>query len=79
MDELKPTPAEIDTLKKFPFLENCLINRLKELPSYSAAVEDVSCDVDVAKWWNNFCVVSLSALAWFFVHFIIQLPLLTHN
>ena len=54
MDELKPTPAQIDTLEKFPFLDSCLIHRLKEeLPAYIAAVEDVSCDVDVAKWWNN--------------------------
>ena len=54
MDELKPTPAEIDTLEKFPFLDSCLIHRLKEeLPAYIAAVEDVSCDVDVAKWWKN--------------------------
>ena len=54
MDELKPTPTEIDTLKKFPFLEDSLIDRLKEeLPSYTAAVEDVSCDVDIAKWWKS--------------------------
>ena len=56
MDELKPTPAEIDTLEKFPFLDSCLIHRLKEeLPAYIhvTAVEDVSCDVDVTKWWKN--------------------------
>ena len=54
MDELKLTPAEVDTLEKFPFLDSCLIHRLKEkLPAYITAVEDVSCDVDVAKWWKN--------------------------
>ena len=47
MDELKLTPAEIDTLKKFSFFEDSLINRLKEeLPSYIVAVEDVSFDVN---------------------------------
>ena len=50
MDELKPTPA----LEKFPFLDSCLIHRLKEeLPTYITAVEDVLCDVDVIKWWKN--------------------------
>ena len=45
MDEIKPTPPKIKTLKKFPFLEDSLIGR--ELPS---AVEDVCGDVDIARW-----------------------------
>ena len=54
MDELRATPSEIDTLGKFPFLDSSSIDRLKEeLPTYIAAVEDVSSDVDIAKWWNN--------------------------
>ncbi len=54
MDEIRPTPAEIDTMKAFSFIEDDLITRLKEeLPRYKAAVEDVSQDIDTTKWWKD--------------------------
>ena len=54
MDEIRPTPADMDSLKAFSFIEDDLITRLKEeLPRYKAAAEDVSREIDTTKWWKD--------------------------
>ena len=54
LNELKPTITDIDYLQLFPFIDANLICRLKvELPTYIAAAEDVSPEVQVADWWKN--------------------------
>ena len=54
LNELKPTVNDIENLKLFPFLNESLINKLKdELPSYRAAVENVSSEIDTVLWWKS--------------------------
>ena len=54
MDEIRPASGDMDSLKSFSFIEDSLVDRLKdELPQYQAAVEDVSQEVDTIKWWKD--------------------------
>ena len=54
--QLKPTAAEIDSLRSFPFLDaQHVIDNLKlELPEYiMAAADGVSMKVDPLQWWKE--------------------------
>ncbi len=52
MNEIQPTPLDIEALKAFPFIDD--VTSLKaELPSYLSASEDVSASIDICKWWQN--------------------------
>ena len=53
VNEMKPTTADIDELKAFPFLRDKLENLKFELPVYIAAAEDVSNTTDVLEWWKS--------------------------
>ena len=53
VNEMKPTTADIDELKAFPFLRDKLENLKLELPVYIAAAEDVSNTTDVLEWWKS--------------------------
>ena len=54
MDEIRPASGDMDSLKSFSFIEDNLVDRLKdELPQYQAAVEDVSQEVDTIKWCKD--------------------------
>ena len=50
---MKPTTAAVDELKAFPFLSDKLENLKIELPTYMAAVEDVSNTIDIIEWWRD--------------------------
>ena len=56
LEELKPTPTDIDLLTAFPFLnEPSVLNRLKkELPAYIAKAADLSETIDPLAWWNKY-------------------------
>ncbi len=49
MNEIQPTPVDIEALKAFPFIDDVTA----ELPSYLSASEDVSASIDICKWWQN--------------------------
>ena len=51
--EMKPTTAAMDELRAFPFLINKLEDLKLELPTYMAAVEDVSNRIDILQWWKD--------------------------
>ena len=53
--ELRPTVADIDSLRVFPFLDSQpMIDGLKaELPAYLAAAEDVSTEIEPVAWWKS--------------------------
>ena len=53
--EIRPTAAEIDSLKAFPFLSNAvLLQNLKaELSVYLAKAADVSPETNTLLWWQN--------------------------
>ena len=53
--ELRPTVADIDNLRVFPFLDSQpMIDGLKvELPAYLAAAEDVSTEIEPVAWWKS--------------------------
>ena len=53
--ELRPTVADIDSLRMFPFLDSQpMIDGLKaELPAYLAAAEDVSTEIEPVAWWKS--------------------------
>ena len=53
--EMKPTAAEVDSLKAFPFLDCAvLLRNLKaELGIYLAKAADVSPETDTLLWWQN--------------------------
>ena len=54
ISELKPAAADLDDLSCLPFLDSAIINNLKcELPTYIAAVEDVSDSIDPIRWWKT--------------------------
>lgn len=54
---LRPTPANVEALRQFPFLDsNDVINDLvTEMPNYLAAAQDVimACEEDKVKWWRQ--------------------------
>ena len=54
---LRPTPANVEALRQFPFLDsNDVINDLvTEMPKYLAAAQDVimACEEDKVKWWRQ--------------------------
>ena len=54
---LRPTPANVEALRQFPFLDsNDVINDLvTEMPNYLAAAQDVimACEQDKVKWWRQ--------------------------
>ena len=54
---LRPTPANVEALRQFPFLDsNDVINDLvTEMPKYLAAAQDVimACEEDRVKWWRQ--------------------------
>ena len=53
-DEMKPDASAINELKAFPFLDDIILNGLKqELPSYLAKVADVRPNIDILQWWKN--------------------------
>ena len=53
IEEMKPSTSEVDILAAFPFLSGGL-NALKtELPSYLAAVEDISPDYNPFEFWKR--------------------------
>ena len=56
--ELKPSAADIDCLKAFPFLSSQeTIDGLKiEIPLYMAASEDVSTEIDLIAWWKRHAI-----------------------
>jgi hypothetical protein len=48
MNEIQPTPVDIEALKAFPFIDD--VTGLKaELPAYLSASEDVSASIDISK------------------------------
>ena len=50
MNEIKPMPVDVETLKTFTFIDDTLISALKgKHTSYSAATKDVPPDVDITK------------------------------
>lgn len=53
--ELRPTVADIDCLRVFPFLDSQpIIDGLKaELPAYLAAAEDVPTEIEPVAWWKR--------------------------
>ena len=51
--EMKPTTAAVDELTAFPFLIGKLEDLKLELPTYMAAVEDVSNRIDILQWWKD--------------------------
>ena len=53
--ELKPTAAEIDSLKAFPFLNNEVVlrNLKSELPSYLAKADGTGAATDPIAWWKS--------------------------
>ena len=54
MNEIKPSAADADSVKCFPFVDDNLLQRLKdELPTYQAAVEDVSPEINIQAWWKS--------------------------
>ena len=55
VNEIKPTAADIDSLRAIPFLDSTsTIDGLKaELLLYLAAAEDVSAQTDVLQWWKS--------------------------
>lgn len=55
VNEIKPTAADIDSLRAISFLDTTsTIDGLKaELPLYLAAAEDVSAQTDVLQWWKS--------------------------
>ena len=54
---LRPTPANVEALRQFPFLDsNDVINDLvTELPNYVATAQDIilPCEEDKVKWWRQ--------------------------
>ncbi len=52
MEELKPKPSDVESLKAFPFLNNpSLLDNLKrELPAYAAKAADLSETIDTLAW-----------------------------
>ena len=53
LNELKPTPNDIDSLNIFPFVGATVIGQLKEeLPTYLAATDEISPDVVTIDWWK---------------------------
>jgi len=54
VNEIKPTAADIDSLRAISFLDSTsTIDGLKtELPLYLDAAEDVSAQTDVLQWWK---------------------------
>ncbi len=59
--ELKPTGSDVDSLRVFPFLNSdSILDGLKhELPTYTAAAEDVSPAIDRIGWWRGTRMTSL--------------------
>ena len=55
LNELKPTAADIDSLRVFTFFDSTsVIDGLKpELSTYIAATEDVSTELDPTLWWKS--------------------------
>jgi len=55
VNEIKPTAADIDSLRAISFLDSTsTIDGLKvELPLYLEAAEDVSAQTDVLQWWKS--------------------------
>ena len=55
INEIKPTAADIDSLRAIPYLNsNLMMDGLKaELPLYLAAAEDVSPQADPVQWWKS--------------------------
>ena len=56
--ELKPSATDIDCLRAFPFLNSQpTIDGLKsEIPTYLAASEDVSAEIEPIVWWKSHAV-----------------------
>ena len=52
MYELKPSALDINCLRVFPFLDAMIPGLKPELPTYLAAAEDVSAQVDPLTWWK---------------------------
>ena len=54
-DELKPSVADVDSLRTFSFLDSqTIVDSLKtELPAYIAAAAGVSTEIDPISWWKN--------------------------
>ena len=54
MNELRPSPNDLDALSVFPFIDTILLEQLKgELAAYMAAAEDISQGTDVCEWWKR--------------------------
>ena len=48
LNDIKPTPNDIDSLVAFDFIDSQCILKLKdELPAYLAAAEDVSTEINI--------------------------------
>ena len=55
VNELRPSPNDLDALSVFPFIDTILLEQLKgELAAYMAAAEDISQDTDVCEWWKRY-------------------------
>ena len=56
IEEMKPNPSDVDSLKAFPFLNNpSLLDSLKrELPAYVAKAADISETTDTLAWWRKY-------------------------
>ena len=54
LNELKPAASDMDSLNVFPFINADLLGKLKgELPTYLAATEDISPDINIMNWWKR--------------------------
>ncbi len=55
VNEIKPTAADIDSLRAIPFLDSTsMIDGLKaQLPLYLAVAEEVSAQEDPLRWWKS--------------------------
>ena len=54
VSELKPTSSDLSSLSAFPCFDSEAIEGMKsELPTYLAAAEDVSPQIDPCEWWKH--------------------------
>ena len=51
--DLAPDSAMVEDLKAFPFLHGSIAHLQQELPTYLAAAEGVSSDLEPLKWWKK--------------------------
>ena len=54
INNIRPSPSDINDLSALPFLSSLVIEQLKkELADYQALAEDVSQAIDPIAWWKD--------------------------